>query len=456
MSEKSEITISNFLTYNDSLLEEMKSESPELSKAMGSVINALFTKYAVVTDEPDEPTSKDDSKIYFKIIWSEGTNAKNEVFQTLEDIQTKIKKYGMTSTPNSTYIKTKLGVYETLNGNEQELIDFRVDVGQAKGDYDYNKISLRNYLFTQLDGIFESIMKYSGFQYSLSQTFYNTFAKRKSDRLIFEAKNGERSQFFLKSLNSVQSMGPDSYSKLAGKYTYKVEFDKLNDFSGNPFMIDSVGQISFTSEQITKLLDGKAISPTELTDLSKENSAWALNYWSKGTIQLASEKTNNTHSPEPDNDDSLVYPTDYPQPSVNTGNRKGPTQSASDYYKKLNDLGFEYGDLTADKYTPNNILFFVTGNDDKRYTLKMDKNKVVRWSGVPSLTTPDQVDENRVNFFAVTSDKLKSMTFIELNALLDEKKETMSIFTSDEPEYVELEMEIDDIEAEMINRKNKK
>ena len=454
MSEKSEITISNFLTYNDSLLEEMKSESPELSKAMGSVINALFTKYAVVTDEPDEPTSKDNAKIYYKIIWSEGTNAENEVFQTLEGIETKIKKYGMTSTPNSTYIKTKIGVYETLNGSERELIDFRVDVGQATGDYDYNKVSLRNYLYLQLDEIFMSIMKYSGFQYSLSQTFYNTFTKRKSDRLIFQAKNGERSQFFLKSLNTIQSMGPDSYSKLAGKYTYKVEFDKLNDFSGNPFMIDSVGQISFTSEQITKLLDGEAISPTELTDLSKENSAWALDYWSKGTIQLASMKANNTHSPEPDNDDSLVYPTDYPKPSANTGNRKGPTQSASDYFKKLTILEFEFGDLTTN--TQDNIIFFVKGNDDKRYTLRLDKNLVARWQPLPSTTTTEKVDENRVNFFAVTSDKLKSMTFIELNALLDEKNETMSIFTSDEPEYVELEMEIDDIEAEMINRKNKK
>ena len=97
--------------------------------------------------------------------------------------------------------------------------------------------------------------------------------------------------------------------------------------------------------------------------------------------------------------------------------------------------------------------FVVLGNDKKYYTLSMDKNGVARWVVAP--VTKADVDRNIENADSgYDEENLKDMSDSQLKNLLKDKKEALMVFEPSEPEYVNLEIEIDDIEEELDNRAN--
>ena len=456
--------ISEFLELNDTALEEIKSKSPELSTAIKSVVNALFTTYMGVEPTP-EPSKEDGDKVVYQIIKIAGvklTGTKELVkCKTFKELQNQIQK----SKPNMiTGVSTEyvIAVYE--NEKEQNSVFvFSLDVGKDSHNYSPEN-NLLNYVRNQSDNVFEDIMKLAGFDYSLSQTFYNAFKNKKMnkpnpDKLQFTGEDGVAT-FYLQSLLPGDSMGPKSYSPYAGMYTYRLigswlstqSTNLINTVGEDPFTILSLSRLSFTAEQINDLLDGKSIKLMPQTALFEENTAWPLDVWYNGSVKLL-DSSSKSSTPTHSNYDS-VYPGFYPKPAQNDGSRKGPTQSAKEYFNILssnpamiNDTYFDPDDIIDLK--GEDARFIVKGNDGNNYTLStMSGNGVTRW--IKARIGKDEVEENIANEFGKQKD-YSTMTLSELKKLLKDSKEALSIFDPKEPEYKELMNEIDDIESVINN-----
>jgi hypothetical protein len=456
--------ISEFLELNDQALEEIKSKSPELSTAIKSVVNALFTTYMGVEPTP-EPSKEDGDKIVYQITRIGGVKQALKKANTFKSLQKQIAdtKPQMIKGVSTPY---EISVYKSMNAKHLEFV-FGVDVGIDIKNYNPEN-NLLQYVRTQSDNVFEDIMKLAGFDYSLSQTFYNALKNKKMnkpnpDKLQFTASGGDGggvATFYLHSLLPGDSMGPKSYSPFAGMYTYRLigswlstqGINLINTVGEDPFTVLSLSRLSFTSEQINDLLDGKSIKLMPQTKVFEENTEWGLDVWYNGSVKLYDpnpEPSPPTHS----NYDS-VYPGFYPKPAQNDGSRKGPTQSAKEYFNILssnpamiNDTYFDPDDIIDLK--GEDARFIVKGNDGNNYTLStMSGNGVTRW--IKARIGKDEVEENIANEFGKQKD-YSTMTLSQLKELLKDSKEALSIFDPKEPEYKELMNEIDDIESVINN-----
>ena len=452
MSDRPDIIIADFLKYNSYALEELKATNPDVDKAVSDVIKAVFQKYTGTSTEETEPTTnkEGESPIYYKIIWSEKTSQENMRCDSLEDIQERMEVLGMTGN-SKTYVKTKIGVYDK---EEEELDTFRVDVGLSKGDYNYEEYDLQTYLSIHKPEQLKELQLLSGMIFSLSQRFYDNFKARPVQvgrHLVMSRKGVDIGKLTIKSIDVAKSFGPNCYSKYKDMYTYKVAYEPIK--SANLYRLNTMAVMSFNETQIRALLDGQQIMvPDNQTALFKEityptwKSFKECMIASVGGKKAAPKKS----PPKKSTSNTLsIYPPDIPSVAKNTGNRTGPTQSASDYIKQIEEFNNEWWWDIKDGQKAKDAKFYVQGNDERYYTITMDKNGTARWV----IADVKQIEQNNLNAeTGYEEENLSSMSVTALKNLLKDKKEALSVFEPSEPEYVNLEIEIDDIEEELDNR----
>lgn len=466
MSDRPDIIIADFLKYNEYALNELKETSPEIDKAVSDVIGAVFQKYAVGTGGKQKTsntgksqTQSKEGKIYFNIAWSEGTSKENVKCKNLSDVQLNMVKNGMTSTPNSTYIKTKVEVFAYAGKGSEELTYFRIDVGKAPGDYNYEAESLQSYMSINMTEELQGIMEYSGFSFQRSEKFYR--ALNGGFNLALKNSSGAvTAKIQLKGIKLAYSFGPDSDSVYKDMYTYKVGVQMTNGVE--TLYLDSSNRkntnlMTFSQNDIGALLRGEDISVPKQTKEFYEILNWPVNFWKQSRIVNLASGQSKPQAPQVKKPKAFVketyYPKDIPKPDRNTGNRKGPTQSASEYIQRIEDYNYDLVERLREGQKGKEAEFVVLGNDKKYYTLSMDKNGVARWVVAP--VTKADVDRNIENADSgYDEENLARMSDSQLKDLLRDKKEALMVFEPSEPEYVNLEIEIDDIEEELDNRAN--
>tara|TARA_R110001592_G_scaffold227946_5_gene484394 strand:- start:285 stop:1655 length:1371 start_codon:yes stop_codon:yes gene_type:complete len=456
MSDRPDIIIADFLKYNEYALDELKETSPEIDKAVSDVIGAIFQKYAVGTggkqttpNAGKSQTQSKEGKVFFSIAWSEGTSKENVKCKNLSDVQTEMIKNGMTSTPNSTYTKTKVEVFAHAGNGYQELDYFRIDVGKAPGDYNYEAESLQSYMSINMTETLQGIMEYSGFSFPLSQNFYTEL--KDSALELYNRSGAVLALIYIKAIKLALSFGPDSTSKYKDMYTYKVDV-KMTDGVENLFIGNNNNVMSFSTTDIDRLRDGEGVDVPAQTKNFFENLNWSTGQWKQCKI-VALEQGKSNNAPQVKKSNEAYYPNDIPEPDRNTGNRKGPTQSASEYIQRIENFNYDLVERLREGQKVNDAEFVVLGNDKKSYTLSLDKNGVARWA-VADITKAE-IDKNIENANSgYDEENLESMSDSQLKDLLRDKKEALTVFEPSEPEYVNLEIEIDDIEEELDNRAN--
>ena len=468
MSDRPDIIIADFLKYNEYALNELKETSPEIDKAVSDVIGAVFQKYAVGTGGKQKTsntgksqTQSKEGKIYFGIAWSEGTSKENVKCKNLSEVQLNMVKNGMTSTPNNTYIKTKVEVFAHAGKGSQELDYFRIDVGKAPGDYNYDAESLQSYMSINMPETLQEIMEYSGFSFQRSQKFYKYLTMNTGFNLALKNSSGAvTAKIQIKAIKLALSFGPDSESVYKDMYTYKVGVQMTNGVE--TLYLDSSNRkntniMTFSQNDIDTLLSGEDIKAPKQTKEFYEILNWPVNFWKQSKIVNLASGQSKPQAPQVKKPKAFVkeayYPKDIPKPDRNTGNRKGPTQSASEYIQRIEDYNYDLVERLREGQKGTKAEFVVLGNDKKYYTLSMDKNGVARWVVAP--VTKADVDRNIENADSgYDEENLKDMSDSQLKNLLKDKKEALMVFEPSEPEYVNLEIEIDDIEEELDNRAN--
>jgi len=463
MSNRPDIIIADFLKYNEYALEELKETSPAIDKAVSDVIGAIFQKYAVDPTKTGTGVAQPEGIIYYKIIWSEKSSEENIVCQSLEQVMSKIAEFGMTPNPNNTYVKTKIGVYNDAMV-DSELTEFRVDVGKSRGDYNYEVLELQTYLAREYKSTFKDILEYSGFDFDMNDKFLTQLSlpstRRSQQKLLLKAEDGTEIGIEIKNLDTTRSFGTNAVSKYRGDYTYKVVFINSKNAKGNILIDNSKGFLTFKKQDLIRLLDGTIIdAPPNQIGYFFENLAWSPQKWKSSKMTFISGQ-NNTEPAKPSkkaNAKSYVYifPDTSISPEPNTGNRKGPTQSASDYLSRL-IVKQKWSDKDRDeKYIGlkgKDAEFIVRGNDGENYTLSRTTTGQARW--IKAKINENQVMQNiaKNETSPYQEEDLEAMNISQLNALLKEKKEALTVFEPSEPEYVNLEIEIDDIEEELDTR----
>ena len=89
----------------------------------------------------------------------------------------------------------------------------------------------------------------------------------------------------------------------------------------------------------------------------------------------------------------------------------------------------------------------VQGNDGNYFTLRVDKNNVVKWR--KTNRSEDEITDYITTLSDDKKDQTDNKSKKELEKMLKEKKEALAYFEPSDQEYVDLELEIDDIEEQL-------
>ena len=486
--------IANFLSYNSEQLEEIKENSPQLSKAISSVVNALVTKYADYSLQNE-----------YILVWSEMYDKTDENFSYLTEIENDLRDYAIVNdidvTGGGGYIKNKIlmRLTDPNDGDNVKEIGFRCDIGSGD-DWNIYREPLQSYMKRMcledrsyelylnwgqgldFNSIRDSLKdkRYKTRKYNVYCTFQDRYYQCRPRLVGWEigpdsywAKEYKMTPVFALKLREISGV-----ETVDGKFN-RVKTQKYND-SGSELVVlfkydsntlnamkpemggrNSIANMSLQQlDYVRDYTQGK-LSYKEIDELVFDGDETSFVFVKK-QFTFVTEQALMTYLPldeirdkkddKPTSDSNVdLYPIWLPDPAKNTGNRNAPTQSASSYYKELEDIIPDLLSKIRKAQETNMAILRVLGNDKFYYTLVADKNDVIKWK--KTYRSEDEISDYVNTLPDNKKDSIDNKSKKELEALLKEKKEALAYFEPSDQEYVDLELEIDDIE-EQIDKLN--
>ena len=159
----------------------------------------------------------------------------------------------------------------------------------------------------------------------------------------------------------------------------------------------------------------------------------------------------------------IVFPSSYPRPIANKDDtRKGPSQSASAYYKVLSKQ-FSMPDFEIYAEGKDSIPFMVLGNNGNWWYLAKTKTSSA-WRELKPMSPSTMKYSQDYTYYnnpltdvtnyrqSIKQDKYAKMLTSQLNELLEQLEETLTYFDKSDPEYIETQEEISKIKLEKESR----